>query len=161
MIARIVSLDLLSLQLTFLPFEPPSLLFLPSPPPHHHHLLISTSIGFGSSRAGTSKAHGEPLGAKLTQEVKTTFGFDPEATFVVTDAVRARYAALVERGAQQEQQWQTLLDNYAAQHPDLVAKPNQKSKKKIHLVIFCLFVAPSFIFHFPSMTNLDDFSTYS
>lgn len=55
-------------------------------------ISVRTSIGYGSSRAGTHKAHGEPLGAKILGEVKAKFGFDPEATFQVGDEVRARYS---------------------------------------------------------------------
>jgi hypothetical protein len=55
----------------------------------------STSIGFGSSRAGTSKAHGEPLGPKILAEVKSSFGFNPEESFAVGEEVRARYSKVV------------------------------------------------------------------
>ncbi len=85
-------------------------------------ISVRTSIGFGSARAGTSKAHGEPLGAKLTEEVKAKFGFDPAAAFVVGDAVRAHYAAVGAAGAQKEAAWNAVFAAYAQAHPDLAAE---------------------------------------
>jgi hypothetical protein len=84
--------------------------------------LRSTSIGFGSSRAGTAKAHGEPLGAKILAEVKTAFGFDPAASFHVGDEVRARYAPLVAAGAAKEAAWNEMVAAYAQAHPELAAE---------------------------------------
>lgn len=61
---------------------------------------MTTAIGFGSSKQGTEKAHGEPLGKDVLKAVKTAFGFDPEQSFVVPEDVRRaerRKGALSER----------------------------------------------------------------
>ncbi|MBB5236115.1 transketolase [Deinococcus budaensis] len=83
-------------------------------------IQVRTVIGFGSPRAGTSKAHGEPLGAEGVAETKAALGwtFPP---FTVPDEVRTHMDAR-ERGAAQEAEWQTMLDRYAAEHPELAAE---------------------------------------
>ena len=52
-------------------------------------LLIRTTIGFGSPRAGTFAAHGEPLGADNVKKTKETFGWPTEPDFIVPDDVLA------------------------------------------------------------------------
>ncbi|MEJ7667061.1 MAG: hypothetical protein WKG07_49960 [Hymenobacter sp.] len=43
-------------------------------------IAVRTIIGFGSPLAGTSKAHGSPLGADNVKITKKFYGFDPEKT---------------------------------------------------------------------------------
>ncbi|GAA5514311.1 transketolase [Deinococcus carri] len=83
-------------------------------------IQIRTVIGFGSPRAGTSKAHGEPLGEEGVQETKAALGWD-YPPFTVPDEVRANMDAR-ERGAQQEAEWQALMDRYRAEYPELGAE---------------------------------------
>ena len=52
---------------------------------------MTTAIGFGSSKQGTEKAHGEPLGKEVLKAVKTAFGFDPEQSFAVPEDVRGAW----------------------------------------------------------------------
>src|SRR4051812_14952041 len=42
-----------------------------------------TTIGFGSSKQGTAKVHGEALGKEDVKVVKRHFGFDENQSFVV------------------------------------------------------------------------------
>ncbi|OLV17598.1 Transketolase [Deinococcus marmoris] len=80
-------------------------------------IQVRTIIGFGSPRAGTSKAHGEPLGADGVAATKAALGWDYPA-FTVPDGV-AEHMDAKERGAKQEKEWQELMDSYRAAHPDL------------------------------------------
>ena len=80
-------------------------------------IQVRTIIGFGSPRAGTSKAHGEALGQEGVAATKAALGWD-HPPFTVPDEVAAHMNAR-ERGAQQEQEWQALMDRYRAAHPDL------------------------------------------
>ncbi|MBB6015505.1 transketolase [Deinococcus radiopugnans] len=80
-------------------------------------IQVRTIIGFGSPRAGTSKAHGEPLGKEGVEATKAALGWD-YPPFTVPDEVAAHMDAR-ERGAAQEQEWQALMDAYRAAHPDL------------------------------------------
>ncbi|CAM4168261.1 transketolase [Deinococcus marmoris] len=80
-------------------------------------IQVRTIIGFGSPRAGTSKAHGEPLGADGVAATKAALGWDFPA-FTVPDGV-AEHMDAKERGSQQEQKWQALMNGYRAAHPEL------------------------------------------
>ncbi|MFC4640500.1 transketolase [Deinococcus hohokamensis] len=80
-------------------------------------IQVRTIIGFGSPRAGTSKAHGEPLGEDGVAATKAALGWDYPA-FTVPDEVREHMNAR-ERGAALEAGWQTLMAGYRAAHPEL------------------------------------------
>lgn len=80
-------------------------------------IQVRTIIGFGSPRAGTSKAHGEPLGAEGVAETKQALGWN-YPPFTVPDEVKAHMDA-TERGAKLEAEWNNLMDGYRAAHPDL------------------------------------------
>lgn len=83
-------------------------------------IQVKTVIGFGSPRAGTSKAHGEPLGAEGVAETKAALGWD-YPPFTVPEEVRAHMDA-TERGAALENAWNKLMDEYRAAHPDLAGE---------------------------------------
>ena len=53
-------------------------------------IAVRTTIGFGSpKKAGTSSAHGSPLGKDEVAATKRALGWDPEAPFLVPDEARA------------------------------------------------------------------------
>ncbi|MEW6422299.1 MAG: transketolase [Deinococcota bacterium] len=83
-------------------------------------IQVRTVIGFGSPRAGTSKAHGEPLGEEGVQETKAALGWN-YPPFTVPDEVKAHMDA-TERGAKWEADWNAVMDRYRAEHPDLAAE---------------------------------------
>ena len=80
-------------------------------------IQVKTVIGFGSPRAGTSKAHGEPLGEEGVAETKKALGWD-YPPFTVPDEVRAHMDA-TGRGQGYEDAWNKLMDEYRAAHPEL------------------------------------------
>lgn len=80
---------------------------------------IRTIIGFGSKAAGTNKVHGNPLGLEEGKSTKLAYGWHYEEDFTVPAEVRAHFEQLKQKGAGQEQAWQTLLDAYRAAHPAL------------------------------------------
>ena len=80
-------------------------------------IKVRTTIGLGSSKQGTAKAHGAPLGADDLKAVKSKYGFDPEATFSVPDDVAAHLAAKKDAGAALEKAWNAQLDKYVASYP--------------------------------------------
>ncbi|WP_339093774.1 transketolase [Deinococcus sp. VB142] len=80
-------------------------------------IQVRTVIGFGSPRAGTSKAHGEPLGAEGVAETKKALGWE-FPPFTVPDEVAAHMNARA-RGAQLEADWEKLMADYRAAHPEL------------------------------------------
>jgi transketolase len=85
-------------------------------------IVIRTTIGFGSpKKAGTSSAHGSPLGDAEVAATKQALGWDPEAKFLVPDEVRAHMAEGGKRGAEAHAAWETKLAAYRAAHPELAA----------------------------------------
>ncbi|MDO4247300.1 MAG: transketolase [Deinococcus sp.] len=80
-------------------------------------IQVRTVIGFGSPRAGTSKAHGEPLGAEGVAETKKALGWE-FPPFTVPDEVAAHMNARA-KGAQLEADWEKRMADYRAAHPEL------------------------------------------
>jgi transketolase len=80
-------------------------------------IKITTTIGFGSEKAGTGEVHGAPLGAKDLAHAKGLLGFDASATFVVPDDVRAAYAAAADKAAEAEAAWKANFAAYSAKYP--------------------------------------------
>ena len=59
-------------------------------------ILCRTVIGYGSpNKAGTSKAHGEPLGEEETELTKQNLGWSPETKFLVPDDVKNHFQKMV------------------------------------------------------------------
>ncbi|TVR21609.1 MAG: transketolase [Anaerolineaceae bacterium] len=84
-------------------------------------IIIKTVIGYGSpNKAGTSKAHGSPLGAEEIQQTKAYYGW-PDEAFHVPDAALDHWREAVTRGAAQESRWEADFNAWAAAHPDLAA----------------------------------------
>lgn len=82
-------------------------------------IILRTIIGWPSpKKQNTGKIHGSALGAEELAGLKTELGFDPEASFVVDDAVIAHTRAAVDRGAAQRADWQKSFDAWAASNPE-------------------------------------------
>ncbi len=90
-------------------------------------IVTETQIGFGSpNRAGTSKAHGEPLGEEEVRLAKEAYGWDPDKKFFVPDEVRAHMTTRSKaRGAEASQAWNAMFDLYTKAHPDLAKQWRQ------------------------------------
>ena len=83
---------------------------------------MRTVIGHGSSKQGTGKVHGAPLGKEDLAKVKTLFGFNPDESFAVGDDVRETYAVRARHGAAQEAAWNTAFDAYSRAKPEQAAE---------------------------------------
>jgi transketolase len=83
-------------------------------------ILVHTIIGYGSpNKAGTASAHGEPLGPDETRLLKERFGFPPDRSFVVPDAVKERFMDVRTRGAALEADWRTQWKLFEEARPVL------------------------------------------
>ncbi len=84
-------------------------------------IVCRTTIGRGSpARAGTAKAHGEPLGAEEIRHTRETIGW-PHAPFEIPASIIARWDARP-LGATREAQWQARLAAYRSAHPTLASE---------------------------------------
>jgi transketolase len=86
-------------------------------------IVIRTTIGFGSpKKAGTSAAHGSPLGDAEVAATKQALGWDPAAKFLVPDEVRVHLAEGGKRGAEAHAAWEARMAGYRTAHPELAAQ---------------------------------------
>ncbi len=86
-------------------------------------IRCKTIIGFGSPhRAGTSKAHGEPLGADEIVLTKQALGLPVDQSFYVPDEALAEFRQSVVRGESWEAEWSDRMNAYAEAYPELAAQ---------------------------------------
>ncbi|HEV2557121.1 MAG TPA: transketolase [Microvirga sp.] len=72
-------------------------------------IACKTTIGYGApKKAGTSKAHGEPLGAEELAGAKAALGWT-HAPFEVPEAIKSAWAEAGRRGAAERQAWTDRL----------------------------------------------------
>lgn len=85
-------------------------------------IVVRSVIGWGSPRAGSEKAHGEPLGVENIAKTKEAYGW-PAKDFYVPDGVQAAFEqAVAGRGAPLRAQWQATFAAYADAEPALAAE---------------------------------------
>ncbi len=86
-------------------------------------IIIKTTIGYGSpKKAGTSSAHGSPLGDAEVAATKKALGWDPEAKFLVPADVAAHMRGAIDRGGKAHAAWDAKHAAYKAAHPELAAQ---------------------------------------
>ena len=86
-------------------------------------IFVHTTIGFGSpNKAGSSSAHGSPLGAEEVAATKRALGCDPDKSFYVSESVLAHMAQSGARGGQRHAQWHERVHAYAEAYPELYAQ---------------------------------------
>ncbi len=86
-------------------------------------IIVRTTIGYGSpKKAGTSSAHGSPLGDAEVAATKTALGWDPAAKFHIPAEVAAHTGEAVKRGAAVHAAWREKLAAYKAAFPELGAE---------------------------------------
>ena len=72
-------------------------------------IACRTTIGFGApTRAGTSKAHGEPLGAEEIAGARAKLGW-PYPPFVVPEPILTEWRKVAARGAEAHTKWKARL----------------------------------------------------
>jgi transketolase len=82
-------------------------------------ILCRTIIGYGlPTRAGTSKAHGEPPGEDELNAAKSAAGWPIEAKFFIPDDVREHFLQSVPTGQSAQKKWETLFTEYANAEPE-------------------------------------------
>lgn len=84
-------------------------------------IVCHTHIGYGSPRkADSSKCHGSPLGEEEVAATRQALGWEYPSFVMPADIVTAWDAR--EQGAQAEQLWQRLFDQYKAAYPQEAAE---------------------------------------
>jgi transketolase len=82
-------------------------------------VIVRTTIGFGSpNRAGSSKAHGEKLGAEEVRLTKQALGWPLEPELWIPDDVRAYFAGRREELRARRAEADARLARWRAAHPE-------------------------------------------
>lgn len=87
-------------------------------------IVVKSVIGYGApSKAGTAKAHGEPLGDEEIAKTKEAYGWPADAKFLVPPEVMKNFQeTLGKRGAELSGAWHKLFASYEQKHPELAAE---------------------------------------
>ncbi len=86
-------------------------------------IVVHSVIGYGSPKAGSEKAHGEPLGEENIRITKKAYGWPEDKSFYVPDGVIEHFnGAIAERGAKLRDEWVALTDKYRGAYPELSAE---------------------------------------
>lgn len=83
---------------------------------------IRTEIGYGTAKAGSASAHGEPLGEDNIVSMREYFEWESQDYFHVPESVTEHMSSLVEKGKDYQKQWEELLNRYKKEHPELAEK---------------------------------------
>ncbi|VXC97455.1 transketolase [Sphingomonas sp. 8AM] len=85
-------------------------------------IVVKSVIGWGSPRAGSEKAHGEPLGAENIAKTKEAYGW-PAEDFYVPEGVKEAFGkAVKDRGGKARDEWVALYEKYRGEHAELAAE---------------------------------------
>jgi transketolase len=82
-------------------------------------ISVKTVIGYSLPTQGTRKAHSDAPGEEAVREAKRKLGWPEDKHFYIPDEALAHYREVVERGAQQEEEWNALVERYDQAHADL------------------------------------------
>jgi transketolase len=95
-------------------------------------ILARTIIGIGApTKQGTSKAHGEPLGADELERTKEDAGWPLEPSFLVPAEVRGRFHALADEKRRERKAWDDRFRATRDAAPDEAARWDALSSRAI------------------------------
>jgi transketolase len=86
-------------------------------------IIVKTTLGFGSPhKAGTSEAHGSPLGKEEVVLTKKALGWEWEEPFYVPPESLEQFRSAVPRGRQAQDEWEKRFARYEREFPDLAGE---------------------------------------
>jgi transketolase len=85
-------------------------------------ILVRTTIGYGSPKANTFGAHGEPLGADNVAKTKAALGWPAEPAFFVPPEAATIATDAKERGRAWQDEWNATYATWKSANPDLAAQ---------------------------------------
>ncbi|MBN1805730.1 MAG: transketolase [Sedimentisphaerales bacterium] len=95
-------------------------------------IKLRTHIAYGSpNKQDTAGAHGAPLGDDEIRLMKQNYGWDPDKSFYVPDAVYARMKKAAARGAEAEEKWNKMFADYSKAHPELAKQFRDASEGRL------------------------------
>jgi transketolase len=95
-------------------------------------IVVHSVIGYGSPKAGSEKAHGEPLGEDNIRATKRAYGWPEDKSFHIPDGVLDHFReALGGRGGALRDEWVAMVDRYRGQYPAEAAELDLLLKDKL------------------------------
>jgi transketolase len=85
-------------------------------------ISVKTVIGYGMPTAGTRKAHSDAPGEEAVRETKRHLGWPEDKQFYIPEEALNHFRRAVDRGAQQEAEWNASVEKYRAQHSELAGQ---------------------------------------
>ena len=83
-------------------------------------ISVRTTIGYGSPhKAGTSAAHGSPLGVEEVKLTKEALGWEWSEPFTEPPDALKQFRSAIERGTHWQGEWERRFSAWAAANPDL------------------------------------------
>ncbi len=80
-------------------------------------IIVHSIIGWGSPRANSEKAHGEPLGEDNVRATKKAYGWPEDAQFLVPNGVAEHFHdAIAARGKPLREAWEAMFARYRAEY---------------------------------------------
>jgi transketolase len=80
-------------------------------------IRVRTVIGYGSPKAGTSKVHGEALGADAVKATKKNLGWPEDKNFYVPEEAARNWLQAREKGKKEHAEWQKNFAEYKKAYP--------------------------------------------
>lgn len=95
-------------------------------------ILLHTHLGYGSPhKQDTFEAHGSPLGEEEVRLTKQNFGWPLDPDFYIPEEALAHFRKAVEKGKQDETNWEEQLSLYAQAYPDLAQELRQMMQDEL------------------------------
>lgn len=95
-------------------------------------IVVHSVIGWGSPKAGSEKAHGEPLGEDNVRATKKAYGWPEDKNFYVPEGVAEHFhGALADRGTALREAWEQTFAKYREAEPALAAELDLMLKDKL------------------------------
>src|SRR4051812_1524131 len=86
-------------------------------------IIVKSIIGYGApTKAGTAKAHGEPLGDEEIAKTKEGYGWPDKKFYVPAEVPKHFQETLGKRGAGLHSDWVALFKEYEKKYPELAAE---------------------------------------
>jgi transketolase len=104
-------------------------------------IALHTHIGYGSPKADTYGAHGEPLGEDNVKKTKEKLGWPTEPPFFVPADVLAWWRDLGARGAKTQSDWQKTFDGWKTSNAVLAAQFERTNAGKLPQIPWPAFTA--------------------